>query len=150
MNQYIITEEQKTPDNPLNYATMAILARIGKQAEFKEAWEKLENAERNYICGDIYNIVKSACSHPYQSERDIDEWCKVHSEVIKDIQTSAYREGYNDGKKSEQGKAMDKTRYNCKAYERMVERDYCEVIGGFLIPGTCPCSAWELRQAGEP
>ena len=70
MNQYIITEEQKTPDNPLNYATMAILARIGKQAEFKEAWEKLENAERNYICGDIYNIVKSACSHPYQSERE--------------------------------------------------------------------------------
>ena len=72
MNQYIITEEQKTPDDPLNYVTMAILARIGKQVEFKEAWEKLENAERNYICGDIYNIVKSACSHPYQSE-----WEKV-------------------------------------------------------------------------
>jgi hypothetical protein len=78
MNQYIITEEQKTPDDPLNYATMAILARIGKQVEFKEAWEKLENAERNYICGDIYNIVKSACSHPYQSERD-----KVLDELIE-------------------------------------------------------------------
>jgi hypothetical protein len=72
--------EQKTPDHPLNYATMAILARIGKQAEFKEAWERLENAERNYICGDIYNIVKSACSHPYQSERD-----KVLDELEKRI-----------------------------------------------------------------
>ena len=125
MNQYIITEEQ--------------LLVMTSWATNKDVclYEK-----RLSIANDVR-------SHPYQSERDIDEWCKVHSEVIKDIQTSAYREGYNDGKKSEQGKAMDKTRYNCKAYERMAERDYCEVIGGFLIPGTCPCSAWELR-AGEP
>ena len=82
-NPYQSETEQKTPDHPLNYATMAILARIGKQAEFKEAWERLENAERNYICGDIYNIVKSACSHPYQSERDkvldiICEWLRYN------------------------------------------------------------------------
>ena len=90
MNQYIITEEQKTPDDPLNYATMAILARIGKQAEFKEAWEKLENAERNYICGDIYNIVKSARSHPYQSEKKFNEstgrgYRCIHCEVRNDV-----------------------------------------------------------------
>ena len=115
MNQYIITEEELLDTRSYIYH------------EDEVAFSRIESKVR---------------SHPHQSERDIDEWCKVHSEVIKDIQTSAYREGYNDGKKSEQGKAMDKTRYNCKAYERMAERDYCEVIGGFLIPGTCPCSAW--------
>ena len=116
--------EQKTPDHPLNYATMAILARIGKQAEFKAAWERLENAERNYICGDIYNIVKSACSHPYRCERDKVLNNKLASrykallvqcmDTIEDI-----RRKYTIATKSCK---------SCSAY------DLCE----------------ELRQAGEP
>jgi hypothetical protein len=41
--------------------------------------------------------IGCASHSDFQIERDIDEWCKVHAEVIKDIQTSAYREGYHDG-----------------------------------------------------
>jgi hypothetical protein len=32
-----------------------------------------------------------------KASNDFDEWCKVHEEVLKDIQTSAYGEGYHDG-----------------------------------------------------
>lgn len=42
----------------INKATMKVLHRIGRQPEFKDAWERLENAERDYLCGDIYNIIK--------------------------------------------------------------------------------------------
>jgi hypothetical protein len=28
---------------------------------------------------------------------DIDEWCKLHEEILKDIRTEAYRSGYHDG-----------------------------------------------------
>jgi hypothetical protein len=39
-------------------AVLNILHRIHKQPEFKEAWETMPNAERNYLTGDIYNIIK--------------------------------------------------------------------------------------------
>ena len=52
--------QEKTPVDPVSHATMMILLRISKQAEFKEVWQNLENAERNYICGDIFNLVKTA------------------------------------------------------------------------------------------
>jgi hypothetical protein len=47
-------------NDKISVATMRVLERIGIQAEFSEAWKKMENAERNYLCGDIYNIIKEA------------------------------------------------------------------------------------------
>jgi hypothetical protein len=44
----------------ISMATFSILSRIGAQSEFSEAWKKMENAERSYLCGDIYNIIKEA------------------------------------------------------------------------------------------
>ena len=38
---------------------IALFHRIGEQPEFKEAFEKLPNAERNYLAGDFYNIIAS-------------------------------------------------------------------------------------------
>jgi hypothetical protein len=32
-----------------------------------------------------------------KARKEFDEWCKAHEEVLKDIGTSAYREGYHDG-----------------------------------------------------
>ena len=37
----------------------ALFRRIGEQPEFKEVFEKLPNAERNYMAGDFYNIIVS-------------------------------------------------------------------------------------------
>ena len=45
----------------------ALFRRIGEQPEFKEAFEKLPNAERNYMAGDFYNII---VSHSNTTERD--------------------------------------------------------------------------------
>ena len=42
--------------------TMQILKRIGEQYEFSEAWKKMENVERSYLAGDIYNVISSAIS----------------------------------------------------------------------------------------
>ena len=45
----------------------ALFRRIGEQPEFKEAFEKLPNAERSYMAGDFYNII---ASHSNTTERD--------------------------------------------------------------------------------
>jgi len=55
----VLGEPTKTfSKTKISEATMRVLERIGIQAEFSEAWKKMENAERNYLCGDIYNIIK--------------------------------------------------------------------------------------------
>ena len=38
---------------------VALFRRIGEQSEFKEAFEKLPNAERSIMAGDFYNIITS-------------------------------------------------------------------------------------------
>ena len=53
----------------------ALFRRIGEQPEFKEAFEKLPNAERNYMAGDFYNIIVSHSNTT--TERD-----KVLKELI--------------------------------------------------------------------
>ena len=88
MNQYIITEEELNQIKNDCYHPNTLSC---EECEFASdginpcTW-KGANA-----------LMDEVMTHPYQSERDIDEWCKVHSEVIKDIQTSAYREGHHDG-----------------------------------------------------
>jgi len=61
---------------------VALFRRIGEQPEFKEAFEKLPNAERNYMAGDFYNIIASHSSAPAeQAIRDqvLDELVKIVS-----------------------------------------------------------------------
>ena len=36
---------------------VALFRRIGEQPDFKEAFEKLPNAERSAMAGDFYNIL---------------------------------------------------------------------------------------------
>jgi hypothetical protein len=62
--EYRITEKQ------ISSATLLILKRIGEQPEFKKDYESLLNAERNYLCGDIYNIIQSNCSRPVHEQQD--------------------------------------------------------------------------------
>ena len=51
------------------------------------------------------DALKAVKSHPYNPQADdIDEWCKLHEEVLKDIRIEAYRSGYQDGEKSVRGK----------------------------------------------
>ena len=47
---------------------VALFRRIGEQPEFKEAFEKLPNAERNYMAGDFHNIIVSHSSAPTEQE----------------------------------------------------------------------------------
>jgi hypothetical protein len=75
------------PQQDISAITMDILKRFGEQPEFKEAWKNLPNAERNYLCGDIYNIVaRSRPVHQQQEQavRDLDKLVKwLYSEGIK-------------------------------------------------------------------
>ena len=58
----------------------------------------------------VQGINRVGCaSHstaPVPEEQEIDEWCKLHEEILKDIKTEAYRSGYYEGElirdKSEQ------------------------------------------------
>jgi hypothetical protein len=44
-------------EDPESITTMKIIKRVGEQYEFKENWRMMLNAERNDLCGDIYNII---------------------------------------------------------------------------------------------
>jgi hypothetical protein len=128
VNQYIITEEQLSD------------------------LEKRGSGSKDCIGGFREDIAKEIRSHPYQSERDIDEWCKVHSEVIKDIQTSAYREGYHDGEvvgaKGEREKVLEKfwiSIISDRELPKIIPNYYSVVLDRILKIKE------ELRQqAGEP
>ena len=51
--------------------------------------------DEEYGCNfDAEEIVKIVLS---RVEDDIDSWCKIHEEVLKDIRTESYRSGYHDG-----------------------------------------------------
>jgi len=76
----------------ISLAAMAVWKRIGEQHEFKEVWEKLENAERSYIVGDIYNIIKEVMP---------DKTCKTYTNmasVFKDVgYTHRFSSGFHRG-----------------------------------------------------
>lgn len=80
MNQYIITDED------ISAITDYVLG----------AFYEGENKEK------MYDLIKAQVSvirsHPYDPQADnIDEWCKLHEEVLKGIRTEAYGSGYSDG-----------------------------------------------------
>lgn len=53
-------EVEQTRRDPISKATLDILKRVGNQSEFSESWKSLPNAERSYLAGDIYNIIRDA------------------------------------------------------------------------------------------
>jgi hypothetical protein len=54
-----MTADQPHPQDATSKTVLEIMKRIGNQHDLKEAWEHMPNAERNYIAGDLYNIIAS-------------------------------------------------------------------------------------------
>lgn len=56
-----------------------------------------ESFHSNYIHVENFKFAPSSAT----SDADLDEWCKLHEEILKDIRTEAYRSGFHDGEKCE-------------------------------------------------
>ena len=143
MNQYIITEEELNQIKNDCYHPNTLSC---EECEFASdginpcTW-KGANA-----------LMDEVMTHPYQSERDIDEWCKVHSEVIKDIQTSAYREGYHDGEVVGAKGERDKVLELCDKEQKKLTFDSSFATDNAYNEGRLSIIKIikaELRQAGE-
>lgn len=52
---------------------------------------------RLFTAEQVCDIVASHSSAPVPESQEIDEWCKLHEEILKDIKTEAYRSGYYEG-----------------------------------------------------
>jgi len=63
---------------------IALFRRIGEQPEFKEAFEKLPNAERNYMAGDFYNIL-AARPHTPTPESGNERRCEKCTEFQQEV-----------------------------------------------------------------
>jgi hypothetical protein len=74
----------------------------------KDIERKELELETNPLMTRLDNVIKECGVNPLNNpdietirkderKKELDEWCKVHEEVLKDIQTSAYGEGYHHG-----------------------------------------------------
>jgi uncharacterized NAD(P)/FAD-binding protein YdhS len=79
-------------DKQKNEIVLQILHRIGEQSEFKDAWKNLANTERNYLCGDIYNIIYS--HRTQQIDAVIKELENMRDSTYNDIMGDNAKEAY--------------------------------------------------------